>query len=297
MKKSKSCLLSFLLIGILLFLSGCGTKNTVIHIATKPITEQLILGEMLTLLIESETDLKVNLTQGVGGGTANIHPAMESGKFDLYPEYTGTAWLYVLKKNLISDYDALYQELCKEYEETYKLQWLGLYGFNNTYGLAIRKDLADQYGIKTYSDLAAYSSQLTFGSEYDFYEREDGYQALSDTYGFAFRKALDIDIGLKYQAIEKQEVDVINIFTTDGQLSSSNVTLLEDDLGFYPTYYCGTVIRMDFLQEHPELQPVLEKLNNAITSEEMSELNHKVETLKEKERDVAEEFLKKKGLL
>ena len=79
-------------------------RQDTIHIATKPMTEQYVLGEMLDILIEQDTDLNVELTQGVGGGTSNIEPAMESGEFDIYPEYTGTAWNMVLKK------DSLYSE-------------------------------------------------------------------------------------------------------------------------------------------------------------------------------------------
>lgn len=127
-------------------------RQDTIHIATKPMTEQYVLGEMLDILIEQDTDLNVELTQGVGGGTSNIEPAMESGEFDIYPEYTGTAWNMVLKKR-----------------------------------------------------------QLVFGAEYDFFEREDGYDALCDAYGFTFKKTMDMDIGLKYQAINEGKIDVMVI--------------------------------------------------------------------------------------
>ena len=98
--------------------------------ATKPMTEQYILGEMLNILIKQDTDLNVELTQGVGGGTSNIESAMESGKFDIYPEYTGTGWNMVLKKD----------------------------------GLVVRKEIADKYHLKTYSDLKNIADQLTFGA-------------------------------------------------------------------------------------------------------------------------------------
>ena len=106
-KRSVKCKKTNRIIGVILLIAcvgiGGGTffqsqsKDT-IHIATKPMTEQYVLGEMLDLLIEQDTDLDVELTQGVGGGTSNIQPAMESGEFDLYPEYTGTAWNMVLKE-------------------------------------------------------------------------------------------------------------------------------------------------------------------------------------------------------
>lgn len=298
--KKKLLKLTTIILSMIIFasvLTGCSTKKETIKIATKPMTEQFIIGEMLTLLIENNTDLKVEMTKGVGGGTSNIHPAMVKGEFDIYPEYTGTSWREVLKKTDLPNADTLYKELSKEYDEKYNLEWEGLYGFNNTYGLAIREDLAEKYNIKTYSDLAKYADKFTFGAEYDFYEREDGYDALCDTYGLKFKKTVDMDIGLKYNAIKSKEIDVMNVFTTDGQLTSSNVVLLEDDKDFYETYYCGTVIRKEVLEAHPELEDVLMKMENILTESEMAKLNYKVETDGVDEKEVATEFLQSKGLL
>lgn len=279
-------------------LLGCGNSNSeTIKIATKPMTEQFLLGEMLGLLIEDSTDFDVEITKGVGGGTSNIHPAMIKGDFDLYPEYTGTAWSFVLKEDGIPDQDTLYKELTEKYESNYNLKWVGLYGFNNTYGLAIRKDLAEELNIKTYSDLAKYAQNLNFGAEYDFYEREDGFDALCETYGLQFKSARDMDIGLKYQAINSKEIDIMNVFTTDGQLSASDVVLLEDDKSFYETYYCGTVVSKETLEANPNLEEVLKNMDNIITDGEMAKLNYEVETNGRDEKAVAKEFLQSKGLL
>lgn len=163
--------------------------------------------------------------------------------------------------------------------------------------MVIRKDLAEQYNIKTNSDLAKYSKDFTFGAEYDFYEREDGFDALCKEYGMKFKKSVDLDIGLKYDAINSKEIDIMNVFTTDGQLSNSNVVLLDDDKEFYQTYYCGTIVRNNTLKKYPELKDVLMKMNNILTEGEMAELNYKVETEKEDEVKVAKDFLKDKGLL
>ena len=295
MRGIKRILIFILIIILCIATLGCSNKNDTIKIATKPMTEQFILGEMLKLLIEENTDLKVEITKGIGGGTSNIHPAILKGDFDLYPEYTGTSWSFVLKEEGIPDDETLYNELKNNSE--YDLSWIGLYGFNNTYGLVIRKDLAEQYNIKTYSDLAKYSKDFTFGAEYDFYEREDGFDALCKEYGMKFKKSVDLDIGLKYDAINSKEIDIMNVFTTDGQLSNSNVVLLDDDKEFYQTYYCGTIVRNNTLKKYPELKDVLMKMNNILTEGEMAELNYKVETEKEDEVKVAKDFLKDKGLL
>ena len=272
-------------------------KDNVVKIATKPMTEQFILGEMLGMLIEDKTDLSVELTKGIGGGTANIHPAILSGEFDMYPEYTGTGWLYVLKKTDIPDDQTLYKELVKDYQDEFGLEWLGLYGFNNTYGLIVRNDIAQEFGLSTYSDLAKVSKDLTFGAEYDFFEREDGYDALSSEYGFNFKKTVDLDIGLKYDAINKKQIDAMNIFTTDGQLSVSDVKVLEDDKAFYENYYCGTLIRQSTLKLHPELKEVLMLMDNLIDETEMAKMNYLVESENADEKTVAREFLVSKGLI
>ncbi|ALF23441.1 glycine betaine ABC transporter substrate-binding protein [Fusobacterium nucleatum] len=271
-------------------------KDKTINIATKPMTEGYILGQMLTELIEQDTDLKVNITNGVGGGTSNIHPAIVKGEFDLYPEYTGTSWEAVLKKEGSYD-ESKFDELQKEYKEKYNLEYVNLYGFNNTYGLAVNKDIVKKYNLKTYSDLAKVSNNLIFGAEYDFFEREDGYKELQKVYNMNFKKQIDMDIGLKYQAMKDKKIDVMVIFTTDGQLAISDVVVLEDDKKMYPSYRAGTVIRSEILSEYPELKPVLEKLNNILDDKTMADLNYQVESEGKKPEDVAREYLQEKGLL
>ena len=271
-------------------------KDKTINIATKPMTEGYILGQMLTELIEQDTDLKVNITNGVGGGTSNIHPAIVKGEFDLYPEYTGTSWEAVLKKEASYD-ESKFDELQKEYKEKYNLEYVNLYGFNNTYGLAVNKDIAEKYNLKTYSDLAKVSNNLIFGAEYDFFEREDGYKELQKVYNIDFKKKIDMDIGLKYQAMKDKKIDVMVIFTTDGQLAVSDVIVLEDDKKMYPSYRAGTVVRSEILSKYPELKAVLEKLNNILDDKTMADLNYQVESEGKKPEDVAREYLQEKGLL
>ena len=296
MKKYMKNRLLALFIGLVL-LSGCESRKDTIHIATKPMSEQFILGEMLALLIEENSDLHVKITKGVGGGTSNIHPAMVKGDFDLYPEYTGTGWLVILKKDSLLPPGQLFSELQKEYSREYGLKWVAPYGFNNAYSLAVSNEMAKKYNLKTFSDLALYPDLFTFGAEYDFYEINDGYADLCAYYNIKFKKNLDMDIGLKYEAMRSGKIDVINIFTTDGQLSHANLTILKDDKHFFPSYYCATIVREETLKEHPELERILEKMNGILTDQEMADMNYKVDVEHCTEREVAVEFLKKKGLL
>lgn len=289
-------LLLFILTGCLLACTHRKQERT-IRIATKPMTEQFILGEILGLLIAEHTGLTVSITKGIDGGTANIHPALVKGEFDLYPEYTGTGWFVVLKKDSILPPEELYEELKKEYLLKYDLRWIAPYGFNNRYSLAISNRIAQQYGLVSLSDLARYPDVFSFGAEYDFFEIPKGYEALCDYYGLKFKATIEMDISRKYSALASGKADVMNVFTTDGPLNEAGLKLLDDDKNFFPSYYCATVVRQKTLSLHPELEKVLMKMKDVLTSREMSEMNYQVDIAGKPEREVAAAFLQKKGLL
>ena len=269
-----------------------------IKIATKPMTEQFILGEMLKLVIEDTTDYSVELTKGIGGGTNNIMPAMESGDFDLYPEYTSSGYIMVLKHDSdgISDED-MWKQLQKEYKDKYDMSWIGQYGFNNTYALIIREEAAKKYNLTKTSQLANVSDELVFGGNSDYIERKDGFHLLCDTYGLKFKDVKDIDIGLKYEALKKGDIDVSNGFTTDAQLSNDNVRVLEDDKHLQVNYFCSNVVRNDTLKSHPGLEEAIMKLDNSITDKEMASLNYKVEVEGKEDVEVAKDYLTEKGII
>ena len=281
--------------GAFAFMNRGGGEN-VVNIATKPMTEQYILGEMLNTLIEHDTDLTVELTQGIGGGTSNIEPGMEKGDFDLYPEYTGTGWNAVLKHEDTYSED-MFDTMQQEYESQLGLEWVGMYGFNNTFGLAVSKDVAERYNLHTYSDLAQVAGELSFGAEPDFFDRQDGYPGLQETYGIDFGSTRDMDISLKYQALFEGKVDAIVVSTTDGKVADDRLVVLEDDRHFYPSYLCGNVVRQDTLEKHPELRDELLKLQGAITDTDMARMNNAVETQGQEPKAVADAFLAEKGLM
>lgn len=278
-------------------LIGCTQEEKKVVVASKPHSEQYILAEIITLLIESKTDIVVEQKLGIGGGTSNIHPAMMNGEIDIYPEYSGTGWLFVLKQELVNDSDELYELNKDMYEEQFNLIWLDRYGFNNTYALAMPMDLAEELDVKTYTDLGKVSNQLKFGAEYDFYERDDGYNALAEIYGFKFKEKKELDIGFKYQAIGSKDVDVINAFSTDGLIQEYELKVLIDDKNYFPAYQAATVIRKETLDLYPELENVLNLMAGLISDDEMVGMNYKVEKLNEDPKEVAREFLIEKGLL
>ena len=305
-KNGKRLLTAGLLLALAVSLTACGGNNAAAdagarpgRIATKPMTEQYILGEMLGLLIE-QAGYEVEITKGVGGGTSNIHPAMESGSFDLYPEYTSSGWVMVLDHPAgeIAD-DEMFAQLRKEYQEKFDMDWLGLYGFNNTYTVAVRGDTAKQYNLQNTSDLAAAAGSLTFGGNPDYIERADGFGALCDTYGLQFQNVMDIDIGLKYQALVGGEIDVTNAYTTDAQLANPETDLvtLADDKHLQVNYYCSTVVRRQALEEFPGLEEALMQMDGLLSEKEMASLNYQVEVEGVDEQKAARDFLIGKGLL
>ena len=242
----------------------------------------------------------MEITKGVGGGTSNIQPAMEAGEFDLYPEYTSSGWVLVLDHQAEGVDDAeMFAQLQQEYEEKFGMTWVGMYGFNNTFTVAVRADVAEQYGLENTSDLAAAAGELTFGGNPDYIEREDGFGMLCETYGLTFGDVVDIDIGLKYQALASGDIDVTNAFTTDAQLANPDADLvtLADDKHLQVNYFCSTVVRQDALEKYPGLEGVLMQMDGILSDQEMASLNYQVEVEGLDEQDVARDFLAEKGLL
>src|SRR5699024_529875 len=145
----------------------------------------------------------------------------------------------------------------QEYHDNYQMTWVGKYGFNNTFCLAVRGDVSREYNLQTSSDLTAVSDQLLFGGNPVYIERADGYNLLCETYDCHFRNSKDIDIGVKYAALENGDIDVTNGFTTDAQLAAQDVVVLEDDKHLQVNYFCSTVVREDTLAEYPGLEDAL----------------------------------------
>ncbi|WP_232050894.1 ABC transporter permease/substrate-binding protein [Arabiibacter massiliensis] len=276
--------------------AGDAAGGSTVTMATKPMTEQYILSEMLKTLIERDTNLTVDIVPGIGGGTYNIHTGMERSDFDMYPEYTGTAWTTVLKRDELYD-ESMFDELAQGYHDQFGFEWVGKYGFNNTFGIAVRKDVAERYNLRTYSDLAKVAGELTFGAQPDFYDREDGYPGLQAAYGMDFGTTADMDMSLKFQALFDGQVDAITMSTTDGQVTDERLVVLEDDRHFYPSYQCCNVVREDTLREHPELRDELLKLEGAIADADMAAMNSQVETQGREPKDVADAFLAERGLI
>ncbi|SNX53169.1 osmoprotectant transport system substrate-binding protein [Thermoanaerobacterium sp. RBIITD] len=251
---------------------------------------------MLATLIEKNTDLKVVRKLNLGG-TDIAFNALKSGGIDMYVEYTGTGLVNILKKPSQNNADTVYNEIKKDFNDKYNLDWLEPIGFNNTYTLAVSPSVEEKYHPKSITDLTKISDNLVLGSTMEFTERPDGYPGLQKAYNINFKSVKSMDSGLRYPAIQKGDVDVIDAFSIDGMLEAFTLIVLKDDKNFFPPYYAAPLVRNDTLKKHPGLESVLNKLAGQIDDETMRKLNYKVDKLGEDPKTVADNFLKSKGLI
>jgi osmoprotectant transport system substrate-binding protein len=290
----------FLVVGVLLalVLSACGgTGSAPIKVGSKDFTEEFLVGEMYAVLLENAgftVERKLNL-----GGSPVAHEAIKKGDIDLYPEYTSTGLLTILKKDPISDPKQIYSTVKSEYEKQFQLTWLDPSPFNDTNGLATTKAIADKYGIKTYSDLSTKAPELRLGGPAEFAEREDGIKGLQKTYGgFQFKEFKQLGTGpLRYDGLKNGEVDVVVAFTTDARIAADKLVVLQDDKTFYPIYNIAPVVRQDTLQKNPKIAETLNKLAPLLTDDVIAGLNAQVDIEKKEYQAVAKTFLDQSGLL
>ncbi len=294
--KCMKILLVLMVLALAVSLTGCWGGDTVV-IGSKDFSENITLGEMFAQLIEAHTDIKVTRKLNMGG-TFVCFEAIKNGDIDIYPEYTGTALAAQLKMEVISDPDEAYRVVAEEFDRQFGVKWLKPLGFNNTYTLAVTDEVYKKYGVETFSDLVKVSKDLVFGAEHEFFDRQDGYDGLVAMYGFTFKgEPKKMNASLKYQAIGSGDIDVTDAFATDGPIKQYNLKVLEDDKGFFPPYYAAPIIRKDTLEDHPELEEVLNRLAWLVDDPTMTELNYQVDVEGKDVEVVVREFLQSKGLL
>lgn len=289
-----------ILLGTSAVLAACGgggAESEPIVIGGKPWTEQYILPHIVGQYIEANSDYSVEYEEGLGE-VSILTPALEQGDIDLYVEYTGTGLKDVLKRESTpgQSSEEVLEEVRAGYEEELGATWLEPLGFENGYTLAYAND----YDADTYSDLAeiSQSENMTFGAPHPFYERQgDGYDDMVATYPFEFSATESFDPAIMYEAVQNGDVDVIPAFTTDSRIDLFNLKTTEDDQSFFPKYDAVPVVRMDTLEEYPELEELLNELAGQITEEEMLAMNSRVDADQEIPNEVARDFLIEKGLI
>jgi glycine betaine/choline ABC-type transport system substrate-binding protein len=225
------------------------------------------------------------------------HRALVSGEIDLYAEYTGTALTAILKASVLSDPEEAFKFVAEVYEKRFGLNWLGPFGFNNTYTITVRASDANKRGWERISDLQKDAPRLCAGFTAEFAERPDGYPGIHKIYDLSFGEIRDLDPSLMYKAVSNGEVDVICAFATDGRILSYNLKPLEDDRQFFPPYQAAPVIRKEVLQNHPELEDILYLIEGLLDNVTMQRLNFDVDGKKQRPAEVARTFLRAEGLL
>lgn len=284
-----------LLAGALGGRAASGAGKFTLRIGSKNFTEQFILAEMYAQALEAKeyrVERFINL-----GGTLIAHEAVRTGKIDMYPEYTGTALKNMVKASAPNDPEVVYTTVKDFYEKNFGLTWLNQSKMNNTYVLVLRPETAQKLRLKTNSDLAKVASQLVIGTGPEWGDREDGLPGLKRVYGIVFKEWKPMNIGLRYQALQNRQIDVVNGYSTDGEISALKLATLVDDKGFWPPFHVAPVIRKTIAANYPGVVQILNSVTALVTDAGQSDLNWQVDGKKQEPRDVAREFLQRHGLV
>ncbi|UUV20076.1 ABC transporter permease subunit (plasmid) [Fusobacteria bacterium ZRK30] len=266
-------------------------KNKTIIIGHKNFTEQRILGEVYAQLIEEYTDYIPKVIEL--GGTQVVLQAITNDEVDIYPEYTGTAYISIFKQKDILDSEKTYQIVKNKFKEKYNLNVLDPLNFNNTFVFLTTKENSKKYNLKTISDISSHKGQFRLGSDNEYVDRQDGNKAVNKVYDIELKEIKGMDVGLLFPALKNNDLDIIVGYGTDGRIKKYDLTLLEDDKSFFPPYNVAPVVNSKVLKKHPEIEKVLNKLGGKISDNEMQELNYLVDEKGYTPREAAREFIKK----
>ncbi|HEY8025135.1 MAG TPA: glycine betaine ABC transporter substrate-binding protein [Burkholderiaceae bacterium] len=275
---------------LLLIISLCCIALIPIHalaadtlkVGTKRFTESYVLGEILTQTAApfAEVEQKAGL-----GNTAIVFEALKSGSIDVYPEYLGTIDLELLHHQGSSSLEQINRELAP----------LGLgagvaLGFNNSYALAVRAGDQKSLGIYTLSDLARQPA-LRYGLSHEFLGRADGWPGLARQYSLHVQP-MGLDHGIAYTALAQNQVDVIDIYSTDAQIRQYGLAVLKDDAGYFPRYDAVLLYRLDLPQRFPRAWQAMQQLRGRIGESDMIGMNAAAELDGKAFRDIARQFLR-----
>ncbi|MBA2683758.1 MAG: ABC transporter permease subunit [Gemmatimonadaceae bacterium] len=267
-------------------------------VASKPFGESYLLAEMFAQTLEAH-GISVDRKPGLGQTQIAIE-ALRSGAIDVYPEYTGTGLLAVLHDtlpdSLASDAPLVFAHVAREFSRRYGMRWLPPLGFQNSYAIAVRKNTAAEYRLRTMSDLARESSHLTAGFTADFIGRPDGLAGLARAYGVRPRAVRPLAPAVKYQALASGAVDVIDGYSTDGLLAKYDLVTLIDDKHFFPPYQAAALVGSRLAHNRPDALAALTTLSGMLDERRMRALNRRIEVDGEDVKRVAADALRDVGI-
>lgn len=257
-----------------------------IRVGAKHFNEGYILSEMVSILLEDKgftVERKFNL-----GGTSVCFEALRNGAIDVYPEYTGTISSEILKQNSTLKVQEIKQLLLTKYN----LEISEPFGFNNTYAILIKPEIAQKYQLKNMSDLRKVPN-LKGGLSYEFLKREDGWAKLSAFYKLK-HNPVGLEHGLAYKAILNNEIDFTDAYSTDGEIIKYKLMLLDDDLKFFPSYQAVGFYSQKLPQE---VKNAIQQLQGLLSETEMQRLNSIALFQKKNFKEIAQTFLVEKELI
>lgn len=263
-------------------------KGTIV-IGSKDFTENEIVAELYALALE---DAGYTIERKMDIASSVIHTSIVNDEIDLYPEYTGTGLLSILKMEMLTDPQEVYDTVKAAYEEQFGITWLDYAQANDGQGIFVSRKASDEYGITTISDLQANAEKIRFASQGEFDEREDGIPGLEKVYGpFNWKSSKVYDNGLKYEVVGNDEADASPAYTTEGRLvETDRFVLLIDDKQVWPPYNIAPVVRDEVLEANPEIAGILNGISALLDTETVTNLNAQVDIDKEEYEDVAEAF-------
>ncbi|WP_024294603.1 glycine betaine ABC transporter substrate-binding protein [Lacrimispora indolis] len=305
MKKGITLILSALfMIGMLV---GCGRNQNAkssIVIYDGQFSEMKIIHQMVKMLVEEHTDATVEIRDEMSP-VNNYRDLISGGGSDLMNSYDGTLLTTYLKVDVsqVPEDKTLYEYANELASEKDKVHLLDPLGHENTYAVAVTQALADEHGLETISDLIDLAPDLVFGAEHEFFSEEGSmkYGPFTKFYGLNFKEGKAIDMALKYSAIENGNIDVTEVYSTDGMNKKVGLKVLEDDLKFFPEYNDALLVRNDLFERFqdvaPNLEEVLNMLGGLFTNEIMTDLTYEVDVNGKTPEEVARTFLTDEGLL
>jgi osmoprotectant transport system permease protein len=254
---------------LILFATALSAAAQPVIIGSKKFTESYVLGEIAKRKL-TDDGIPAEHRQGMGG-TIILWEALRGGQIDVYPEYTGTITQEILK----SDQQLEIQQI----ENALGKIGIGMtepLGFNNTYALVMRRDRAQQLGIRAISDLQKHP-ELRIGLTHEFLDRRDGWRPLAMEYQLNLRSVIGIDHALGYAALQNGSIDVKDAYSTDAKIAEFNLIALKDDRKFFPRYDSVFLFRSSL---PISAIATLRKLEGTIDEEKMIRLNAEAESTK-----------------
>lgn len=271
----------------MLALSACmpahAEENATLHVGSKRFTESYIVGEIITQTLRRAEEVHAEHRPGLGN-TAVVFAALRSGAINIYPDYTGTVALELLRLDRVPGLPELNERLAQ-----YGIAAGIPLGYSNGYALAMSTQRANELGITRLSQLRDHPA-LRYSLSQEFLHRQDGWPRLAAEYGLGPRAVTGLDHGLAYEAIANGNTDVIDVYITDPKLDAYGLRVLEDDRHFFPAYEAVLLYRADLPRRYPATWAALTELEGALSADRMRALNAEVELAGKRFQAVAAEF-------